>query len=214
MIKLNRLTLVVLISTWLVAACDEGRDDSSETIDWNCMQLAAGTYPPQSTAPYILPYSVGETYTVGQGNCTTESHTAARGFQFAYDFLMPIGTAIIASRGGEVVALEERFVDGTRNPGEENFVLIQHDDGTFGGYFHLTTLGALVELQDTVAQGDIIAMSGDSGSSSEPHLHFEATEGVCLTPQVPCVTLPVNFSNTRPHVNGLLDGQRYSAEQF
>ena len=71
--------------------------------DATCMEAAAGTYPEQSTSQYILPYSIGETYTVGQGNCTVGSHRASAGQQFAYDLIMPIGTTLIASRGGVVV---------------------------------------------------------------------------------------------------------------
>ncbi len=195
-----------------------GGEANSNRSDSTCMAAAAGTYPVQSTSPYILPYSIGETHLVGQGNCTTGSHRASIGQQFAYDVIMPIGTTLIASRGGVVVAIEESFSDGTGVPGEENFVAIKHDDGSTGRYIHVTTLGALVELQDVVLQGDVIALSGHSGNSSEPHLHFDVVNDpsgvLCLLQQQSCLSVPINFRNTRTHVNGLIEGQSYTADQL
>ena len=140
------------------------------------------------------------------------------GQQFAYDFEMPTGTTLIASRGGVVVGIEESFSDGTGIPGEENFIAILHDDGTTGRYIHLTALGALVQLQDTVSQGDAIAMSGNSGNSTGPHLHFDVVNdqggALCLPSQANCTSVPLNFRNTSAHVNGLIEGQSYTADQF
>jgi hypothetical protein len=124
------------------------------------------------------------------------------------------GCASSSSRGGQVVAVEEGFSDGTGIPGEENFIVIEHVDGTTNRYIHWTTLGALVDLQDTVIQGQAIAMSGNSGNSTAPHLHFDVGDGPC-TPHLDtsCRSLPVSFRNTSPHVNGLVEGQSYIAEQ-
>lgn len=165
-----------------------------------------GGYSDQRTSEYILPYSIGSAFIVGQGNCTDGSHSDDQ--KYAYDFDMPIGTPIVASRAGTVLAIEERYEDSTQVSGEENFVLIEHDDGTVAGYFHLTQDGALVEEGDDVALGEMIGLSGDSGDSTEPHLHFEVLE--CQD----CDSLPVNFSNTRAHTNGLVDEEYYEALEF
>lgn len=74
----------------------------------------------------------------------------------AYDFLMPIGTPVIASRDGVVLLVEERFAGGNRTPGEENFINVRHADDTIAGYVHLTRDGALVAVGDAVLQGDLI----------------------------------------------------------
>ncbi len=198
----------------VISGCSGG-DGGVGRIDQACMAAVAGTYPGQSTSPYILPYSVGETYLAGQGNCTNFSHRADINQQFAYDLIMPIGTTLVASRGGVVIAVEQSFRDATRIPGEENYVYIQHDHGTIGRYIHLTMLGALVQPQDIVSQGDAIALSGDSGNSEVPHLHFDVLDGPCLPQQsFDCLSLPVNFSNTAPHINGLVEGEFYTAEPF
>lgn len=182
-------------------------------------------YPPQSTSSYILPWSVGQTYTVGQGNCVspgTGGHARGARGEFAYDFLMPIDTSLLATRGGIAIYVEESFPDATGIPGEENTVLIQHEDGTLSNYGHLTTMGAWVEEGDRVARGDLIGLSGHSGASSEPHLHFETLEcegePLFFEPVVSfnptCRSLPTTFRNTRPHPGGLVEGEAYAAEPF
>jgi murein DD-endopeptidase MepM/ murein hydrolase activator NlpD len=168
----------------------------------------AGPYPDQGTSPYVLPWRIGETHRIGQGNCGSGSHAAGTTVQYAYDILMPVGTTIVAARSGRVLLVEERFRDGTRIPGEENYVNIVHSDGTIAGYVHLTTDGVLVEVGELVGQGQAIGFSGDSGSSSEPHLHFHV-QGC-----VGCSTRPVTFLNTTPHPRGLVEGDSYTAEPF
>jgi murein DD-endopeptidase MepM/ murein hydrolase activator NlpD len=162
-------------------------------------------YPPQETSPYVLPYSPGESFVVGQGNCSDGSHHPSSLVRFAYDFLMPVGTPVVASRDGVVLLVEEGFTDGTRVAGQENYINVTHDDGTIAAYVHLTKAGALVEVGDRIAQGQWIGLSGDTRSSTEPHLHFhvQACSG--------CATLPLTFRNTRPHPRGLVTGESYLA---
>jgi murein DD-endopeptidase MepM/ murein hydrolase activator NlpD len=168
----------------------------------------AGPYPNQATSLYVLPYDVGETFVVGQGNCGSSSHAAGTLALYAYDFLMPIGTTIIAARSGQVILVEERFTDGNRMPGQENYINIRHSDGTLAGYVHLTQNGALVSVGDMVTQGDVIGLSGDTGSSTQPHLHFHVQQASGLP------TIPITFRNTRAHPQGLLQGQSYLADPF
>lgn len=167
-------------------------------------------YPRQRDSRYVLPYAIGASFLIGQGNCNgaDDSHAAGTADEFAYDFDMPIGTNVVAARAGRVDAVEESYRDATRISGQENFVTIQHDDGTVASYFHLTRDGALVEVGALVAQGEAIAESGDSGDSTEPHLHFQvdAADGEG--------SIPVVFRNTRPHPAGLVEEQTYRAEPF
>jgi murein DD-endopeptidase MepM/ murein hydrolase activator NlpD len=164
-----------------------------------------GTYPPQAVSAYVLPYEAGRTFVIGQGNCGDGSHARGSVVQYAYDFLMPIGTTVIAARAGEVLLVEERFADGTKINGQENYINIRHADGSIAAYVHLTINGALVMVGDRVAQGQSIGLSGDTGNSSAPHLHFHVQS--CSG----CPTEAVTFRNTRPHPRGLRTGESYAA---
>ncbi|NNE61056.1 MAG: M23 family metallopeptidase, partial [Woeseia sp.] len=167
-----------------------------------------GPYPAQTSSPYLLPYEAGSSYRVSQGNCSSFSHRTGTPDQYAYDFVMPIGTVLIASRGGTVTRVADSFRDNTGIPGEENVVGIRHSDGSTALYFHLAENGAIVNYQQVVNQGDVIALSGNSGNSTEPHLHF-VVSGPPGTPGVG--TLPIVFSNTDPHPHGLVAGRFYPA---
>ena len=177
-----------------------------------------GAYPAQATSLYILPWRVGESYEIIR---TTSHYTRGnRGVGLnAVDIRMPIGTTIVATRAGIVVAVQEDYADGNGVDLQENYVFIKHSDGTLSRYFHLTRQGALVAVGDSVQQGDVIARSGNSGDSGESHLHFDVQVcGVNLPPnynQLPCgQTLPVTFRNTDPHACGLTPGMSYVARRF
>jgi murein DD-endopeptidase MepM/ murein hydrolase activator NlpD len=157
-------------------------------------------------ATYILPYETGKTFTVIQGNGGSFSHTGS--FQYSFDFDMEIGTLVTAAREGTVDLVEENFIDANRTPGEENFVIIRHDDGSFGRYFHLTNNGALVSVGDKVAKGQGIGLSGDTGYSVQPHLHFDVTSR-CALPAPNCQTIRIEFINAEDKVP--ISGKSYEA---
>ena len=56
------------------------------------------------------------------------------------------------------------------NPEGGNQLIIKHDNGYTTGYAHLAK--ALLKKGDKVKQGDIVALSGNTGKSTGPHLHF------------------------------------------
>ncbi|BDX07405.1 M23 family metallopeptidase [Planctobacterium marinum] len=169
----------------------------------------------QGKSLYQLPYQKGETFEVYAA--TSHYRKANQGVGlYAIDFPMPIGTKIVASRAGEVVALREEFKDNNGVDLQENFVFILHDDGTVARYFHLTYNGVLVSLGEMVEAGQIIALSGNTGQSGGPHLHFDVQQcGPNLPPgynKLPCgQTVPVVFNNTQAHECGVQEGHRYTA---
>jgi murein DD-endopeptidase MepM/ murein hydrolase activator NlpD len=59
--------------------------------------------------------------------------------------------------------------------GKENAIVIRHSDGTHAHYLHIQNLGTLVKPGDTVQRGQPIALSGNTGFSAFPHLHFVVT---------------------------------------
>jgi len=139
---------------------------------------------------YLLPFPVGDSARLIQGNNGTFTHFGPSAYGF--DFRMTIGRAVTAMRAGQVIATEERYIDGNRIPGQENLVFIRHDDGTFARYYHLTTNGALVTLGQRVAAGDTIGLSGDTGYSTTPHLHVDVTRD-CVA--WGCQTIWIRFQN-------------------
>lgn len=103
-------------------------------------------------------------------------------FTYSIDFLLPIGTKIIASRGGKVIKVK---VDGKKNYSGNNskkggtaykkwmnYIEIKHKDNTYASYSHLKYKGSFVKVGDKVKQGQIIGLSGNTGWSSKPHLDF------------------------------------------
>lgn len=172
-------------------------------------------YPSWETSNYVLPYPIGERYLMVQGNCSDQdqhwhwnSHTQDSPWLFAYDFEMPIGTIITATRAGEVVYVRSHFTDADKNLDEANVVIIKHRDESYAAYGHLTHQGALVQVSQFVQAGDTIGISGNSGLSFIPHLHFQVSP--CLNGEA-CGSLPITFRNTSPNSNGLVIGKYYKA---
>lgn len=118
---------------------------------------------------YTLPYPEGRAFNVAQSHTNISSHRM--GNRYAVDWAMPIGTSVYAARGGQVVSIYE----GSRDHVTANHIWIQHSDGTIGKYLHLDYQGAEVEEGDTVAAGDFIGRSGNTGYSAGPHLHFSVS---------------------------------------
>jgi murein DD-endopeptidase MepM/ murein hydrolase activator NlpD len=84
-------------------------------------------------------------------------------------------TKVLAARDGVVVRLKEDSHEGgwsKKNKSKANYVIVQHDDGSRAGYWHLHQDGVLVNLGDSVKQGQPIALSGKTGYAAMAHLHF------------------------------------------
>jgi murein DD-endopeptidase MepM/ murein hydrolase activator NlpD len=82
------------------------------------------------------------------------------------DIAVPIGTEIRAARSGVV-----QFVGGDPLVSYGYYIKIESDDGWVTVYGHLSQF--LVESGTPVNAGDVIALSGNTGHSTGPHLHFE-----------------------------------------
>lgn len=80
------------------------------------------------------------------------------------DWAVPIGTTVAASNAGTVV-------HAGWASGYGYAVYINHADGRQTRYGHLSKV--LVKAGQTVSQGERIALSGNTGRSTGPHLHFE-----------------------------------------
>jgi murein DD-endopeptidase MepM/ murein hydrolase activator NlpD len=121
---------------------------------------------------YQYPFQKGKHYHVSQGPGGLISHKDS----YAYDFVMPVGTPLVAARDGIVIAIKsDSSVGGPYSmyADQANFVSIYHADGTIANYFHLKKGGVAVKEGQEVKQGELIGYSGSTGFSSGPHLHFE-----------------------------------------
>lgn len=127
---------------------------------------------PDTSYVYELPIEPGKRVWLVQGY---ESHFSHKG-EVALDFKLKKGTRICAARAGWVETLRKDSDEGGLKPGnlaDGNFIAIRHTDGSIAYYWHLQKEGALVNIGDTVYAGQVIGLSGNTGYSAFPHLHFE-----------------------------------------
>lgn len=123
---------------------------------------------------YLLPL-VASNPRVDQGFEGDFSHQDDEN-RYALDFATPVGTPVVAARGGIVMQVEGHFhghgLDYVHDAGRANFIRILHDDGSMALYAHLAEAGVQVQVGQRVATGQRIGLSGNTGYSTAPHLHF------------------------------------------
>ena len=151
---------------------DEGGDKGSYRYDlkWT---VGAQDVNHDDDHLYALPYASANSYRVLQGFGSRFSHTGRE--EYAVDFDMDVGTPVHAARSGIVARIEESHSEGCWEDGcgkFANYIVVLHSDGTTGEYYHLQQAGALVSVGDSVARGQLIGLSGNTGHSTMPHLHF------------------------------------------
>jgi murein DD-endopeptidase MepM/ murein hydrolase activator NlpD len=98
-------------------------------------------------------------------------------FKDAIDFVLPEGVKIIASLDGVVVDLKQDSNEGGADPKYNdpkfvNYLTIEHINGEFSQYVHLKYKSITVKVGDKIKSGQVIALSGNTGFSTTPHLHF------------------------------------------
>jgi murein DD-endopeptidase MepM/ murein hydrolase activator NlpD len=123
-----------------------------------------------------------------QGPGGRYSHTGVKG-RYAIDIAMPEGTPIVAARAGQVVKIENNQSGRGTNP-SGNFVRLLHDDGTMSVYLHLKRGSVQVREGERINPGQLMALSGNTGNSTGPHLHFVVQKNVGLQ----TVSIPFEFA--------------------
>lgn len=142
-----------------IVVFENGIEVSREMIHENIMVesqpavIERGTIIPPT---YIKPINGGR-FTSGYGKRWGRLHKGV-------DWAVPVGTKVFASSAGTVVRADY-------NGGYGLCVLIQHPDGKMTRYGHNSKL--LVSKGQYVEQGETIALSGNTGRSTGPHVHFE-----------------------------------------
>ncbi|MFF9013745.1 M23 family metallopeptidase [Streptomyces sp. NPDC014870] len=85
------------------------------------------------------------------------------------DFAVPVGTPVKAAGAGTVVKAGPN--GGGDGPAYGNAIVVKHANGKYSQYAHLSKIQ--VHVGQKVGAGQKIALSGNTGNSSGPHLHFE-----------------------------------------
>lgn len=141
---------------------------------------------------YRMPFGGSSAIRISQGYEGPFSHKGLEAY--ALDFPMPQGTPILAARGGTIAeVIDDKLTSAVRTGENEgdNRVVIEHADGTFAIYAHLRQ-GGPARVGQQVESGDLIGLSGDTGFSTGPHLHFEVYK---VRRDGQRQTLPVQFWN-------------------
>lgn len=123
---------------------------------------------------YALPFPKGKQYKIIQGYNGNFTHNTSFS-RYTIDFKLNIGDTIVASRGGIVLkVIDKHNKQGTTEKYKPfgNYILIHHKDNTFSQYVHLKQHGALVKVGDTLRINQPLGLSGFTGLTTTPHLHF------------------------------------------
>ncbi|WP_417580423.1 peptidoglycan DD-metalloendopeptidase family protein [Pelagibacterium sp.] len=149
----------------------------------------------QTPSDLRLPFD-GQWYVFWGGRDVADNYHAADPAQrFAYDFLIQEegksyegapdvlenyfcwGREILAPADGQVIAMVDDLPDqpigetDAENPAG-NHVILALADGEYAFLAHMAESSIRVQRADTVAKGDVLGLCGNSGNTSEPHLHF------------------------------------------
>ena len=132
-------------------------------------QLAAnGNSAPATKGGYIWPVTTSKKISSPFGsriNPVTGRSETHKGVDIAGVFY---SSNVIAAKAGTVIISQYGSSYG-------NYVVVSHGTGNTTLYAHLSKRS--VKVGDTVAQGAVLGVTGSTGNSTGPHLHFEITEG-------------------------------------
>lgn len=143
---------------------------------------------------FAYPFPRGRKYRVIQAYNGGFSHNSDYS-RYAIDFSLAIGDTICAAAGGYVVGVIEGYKEGgnTREWRDyANYITLYHPvSNLFTQYVHLDHQGSLVEIGDKIHIGQAIGISGNTGFTDSPHLHFN----VLKTGSDGLLSTPVNFQD-------------------
>jgi murein DD-endopeptidase MepM/ murein hydrolase activator NlpD len=139
---------------------------------YSVLDLKNGKFKDDSSYIYTLPFENGKKVFIIQAYESKLSHKEER----ALDFKVKNGTRICAAREGLVIAAREDSDNGglkSEHLSDGNYISIRHADGSVAHYWHLQKDGVVVNVGDSISTGQFIGLSGNTGYSAFPHLHFE-----------------------------------------
>lgn len=122
-----------------------------------------------------LPIQKGKAFKILQGYKGKFSHNKLNNF-YSLDFQMPIGDTVFSVADGLIVEAISDYAGGGNDDrwrGLDNYIWIYHPKlNLISVYAHLNYKGIFVKVGDEVKANQKIGLSGNTGYSTEPHLHF------------------------------------------
>jgi lysozyme len=141
--------------------------------------------PPATTGALSYPtdtHNVSSyvTHTRGSGLVRYDCTSIVRANHKGTDFAVARGTPVHAAGPGSVIRAVDGCVEGATTCGGSfgNHVILQHADGRATLYGHMTQGTVRVHVGDHIECGQELGMSGNTGHSTGPHVHFEVRDGV------------------------------------
>jgi len=164
-------------------------------------QVVRSAKKDRNTSSLALPFS-DEWYTFWGGDNEEDNyHVVDRAQKHAFDFVIrkdgksysgngmknkdyyAFGEEILAASDGEIVMVVDGIPDNT--PGKMNptyvpgnTVIVKANENEYHFYAHFQKGSIKVKEGDLIKQGDVLGLCGNSGNSSEPHLHFHIQDGL------------------------------------
>lgn len=178
-------------------------------------------YNYKSKIHYSLPFKGTWTVVNGGVNRDMSHSWSILPQRYAYDFLILdnngksysgdkrqltnyfcYGKDVLAPADGNVVEVNDKFPDsrtygdGTADHKVQdirgNYIIIKHDDNEFSMLAHLLPKSVQVIVGQQVKRGEIIAKCGNSGNTTEPHIHFQVQDRRSFYSSA---GLPISFDN-------------------
>lgn len=118
-------------------------------------------------------------------------------FAFNEDVLAPADGLVVASIDGIVDNSPVGKVNESQPAG--NFITIKHNNGEYSTIAHLKNGSLKAKSGDKVTAGQVIGKCGNSGNSTEPHIHFQVSTQLN---QSNAVTIPISFRNSIQLIRG------------
>jgi len=133
----------------------------------------------------MIPFVNGTNVSIGQSYMGGFTHQDDS--MYSVDFFMTEGTPVVAYKAGKIKAIKK---DSNTNCIDEeieiedcnhaNYVVIDHGDFTFSYYLHLQQYSVDVQVGESIGAGHQIGRIGNTGYSTEAHLHLEISNGFAL----------------------------------
>lgn len=127
---------------------------------------------PQSKNHYFLPVPRKSLQRIDK----TSSPAHVGQLEHAIDLIVPENTPVFAAADGIVTFVKDDSYTGGPSLDywyDSNFIVIKHANGEYSRYDHLAGKSAQVRIGERVKKGQSIALSGMTGFTFLPHLHFQ-----------------------------------------